>query len=252
MDLRGRTVLVTGASSGLGQHFARSVAGVGAAVIVAARRGALLDPLVDELRAAGAVAHAVPMDVTDETSVIAAYAAAQEAVGPIDTVVANAGVNLPGSALEIDIGDFDRMVAVNLRGVFLTAREGARRMIAQGSEASGRGRIVIVASIGANVVLPGVSGYCASKAGVVMLGRALAREWARKGINVNMLCPGYVGTDLNAGWFGSAGGQRQIAGFPRRRLMADSELDAALHLLCSDGAAAMTGATLTVDDGQTL
>lgn len=125
-------------------------------------------------------------------------------------------------------------------------------MIQVGSTESGGGRIAIVSSIGAHTILPGVTGYCATKAGSAMLGRALAQEWARKGINVNVLCPGYVETDLNRGWFASEGGLKQTAGFPRRRIMAPSELDAALVLLCSDAAKAMTGTVLTLDDGQSL
>lgn len=127
--LSGRVVLVTGASSGLGRGFARTVAAAGARVVVAARRTGPLDDLVASLRAEGVEAGAVVMDVTDEASVIAAYDAAEGLFGPVDTVVANAGVALSGSSLDMDVADFDATMAVNLRGVFLTAREGARRMI---------------------------------------------------------------------------------------------------------------------------
>lgn len=247
--LNNRVVLVTGASSGLGQGFARTLVAQGAAVIVAARRTEPLQALVDELQSSGGRAGFVAMDVTDETSVIAAYDAAEALFGPIDTVVANAGIAIGGSSLDMSVADFDAMIGVNLKGVFLTAREGARRMITAGSQA---GRIVIVSSIGAHTILPGVTGYCASKAGSAMLGRAMAREWARKGINVNVLCPGYVETDLNSGWFSSEGGQKQVAGFPRRRIMRQSDLDEALVLLCSDAAQAITGSVITLDDGQSL
>jgi NAD(P)-dependent dehydrogenase (short-subunit alcohol dehydrogenase family) len=252
-DLEGRVGLVTGASSGLGRRFAMTLAGAGAAVAVAARRVPLLDPLVEEIRAAGGKAAAVPMDVTDEASVIAAFDAAQIALGPVDIVVANAGIVAGAPALDMEIEAFDNMVAVNLRGVFLTVREGARRMIAAGSEASTRGgRIVIVSSIGATTILPGVVGYNATKAGSMMLGKALAREWVRKGVNVNILCPGYVETDLNRHWFESPNGQKQVARFPRQKLMGERDLDAALLFLCSDGIRAVTGSVLTVDDGQSL
>lgn len=251
-ELAGRTILITGASSGLGRHFALTLARRGAAVAVAARRISLLDPLVEEIVAGGGRALAVAMDVADEASVIAGYDAIAAELGPVDTVVANAGLNPTGSALNIDMAAFDQAMAVNLRGVFLTLREGARRMIANGVADAARGRMVVVSSIGATNVLPGVATYCASKAGALMLGRALAREWARKGINVNVLCPGYVETDLNQAWFDSAAGQRQVAGFPRRRLMRDGDLDAMLALLCSDAAATITGGAFTVDDGQSL
>lgn len=246
--LEGRVALVTGASSGLGRGFAHTLARQGAAVIVAARRTDALETLVADLKAGGARADFVAMDVTDEASVIAAYDAAQSRFGVIDTVVANAGVAISGSSLDMPIAEFDAMIGVNLRGVFLTAREGARRMIGAGKD----GRVVIVSSIGAHTILPGVTGYCASKAGSAMLGRAMAREWARKGVNVNVLCPGYVETDLNSDWFSSEGGLKQVSGFPRRRIMKQSELDEMLVLLCSDDARAVTGSVITLDDGQSL
>lgn len=246
--LENRVVLVTGASSGLGQGFARTLAAQGASVIVAARRTEALQTLVSDLKAQGWNAGFVAMDVTDEVSVIAAYDAAEAVFGPIDTVVANAGIAISGSSLDMTTEDFDAMIGVNLKGVFLTAREGARRMIRNGAD----GRVVIVSSIGAHTILPGVTGYCASKAGSAMLGRAMAREWARKSVNVNVLCPGYVETDLNSGWFSSEGGQKQVAGFARRRIMQQSDLDEALVLLCSDAAKAITGSVITLDDGQSL
>lgn len=251
-QLEGRVALVTGASSGLGRHFARMLAARGAAVAVAARRIDLLEPLVRDIHDAGGRALAVAMDVADEASVIAGYDAIAAGLGTIDTVVANAGINPNGVALDLDIAAFDQAMAVNLRGVFLTLREGARRMIEGGVADAARGRMVIVSSIGATTVLPGIAVYCASKAGALMLGKSLAREWARRGINVNILCPGYVETDLNQGWFSSDAGKRQVGGFPRRRLMHDGDLDDALALLCSDAAATITGAALVVDDGQSL
>jgi NAD(P)-dependent dehydrogenase (short-subunit alcohol dehydrogenase family) len=141
---------------------------------------------------------------------------------------------------------------VNVRGVFLTAREGAKRMMAAGSRESGRGRIVLIASIGAHKVLPGLTAYCTSKAAVAMMGRSLAREWANRGINVNVLCPGYALTELNAEWFDETGGKAQIASFPRRRLMDVSDLDAMALYLASDASGAITGSVFTLDDGQSL
>ena len=143
-------------------------------------------------------------------------------------------------------------MAINVRGVFLTAREGARRMIAAGSRESGRGRIVLVASIGAVKVLPGLVPYCASKAAVAMMGKAMAREWANRGININVICPGYIETELNADWFAEEGGKKQVAGFPRRRLMDEQDLDGMVLWLCADGSRAVTGSSFVLDDGQTL
>lgn len=251
-DLSGRIALVTGASSGLGHRMGRVLAASGAAVVLAARRTQLLDSLKDEIVAAGGRAISVAMDVADETSTIAAYEMAEAAFGPVDTVVANAGLNSEGKATDLPIEEFDRVMAVNLRGAFLTVREGAKRMMAAGSRDHQRGRIVITASITADYVTPGISAYAASKAGVVQMGRVLARDWARQGINVNMICPGYIETDINRDWFASEHGKRQIAGFPRKRLMEESDLDGILLYLCSDASRAVTGASFTIDDGQSL
>jgi NAD(P)-dependent dehydrogenase (short-subunit alcohol dehydrogenase family) len=192
------------------------------------------------------------MDVTKEASVIAAYEAADATLGPVDTVIANAGMNSRALAAEISPQAWDEVMAVNVRGVFLTAREGARRIMAHGSRQSGRGRVVLVASIGAHKVLPGLTAYCTSKAAVAMMGRSLAREWANRGVNVNVVCPGYALTELNADWFAEDGGKAQIAGFPRRRLMDVSDLDDMALYLASDASRAITGSVFTLDDGQSL
>ncbi len=251
-DLSGRVALVTGASSGLGRRFSRILAANGAKVALAARRVDRLTALAEEIKAAGGEAAAVAMDVTEEASVIAGFDAAQEALGPVDVVIANAGMNSRGLATDIPIDEFDQVMAINVRGVFLTAREGARRMIGAGSRESGKGRIVLVSSIGAVKVLPGLAPYCASKAAVAMMGKAMAREWANRGININVLCPGYIETELNADWFGEEGGKKQVAGFPRRRLMDEQDLDGVMLWLCGDASRAVTGSMFVIDDGQTL
>jgi NAD(P)-dependent dehydrogenase (short-subunit alcohol dehydrogenase family) len=251
-SMAGRVALVTGASSGIGRRLSTQLAVAGAKVVVAARRTDRLADLVAEIERAGGQALAVEMDVAQEASVIAGYDAAEKAFGPVDTVYANAGMNIEAMGLDMPVEDFDKMIAVNLRGVFLTAREGARRMIKAGSKDSGRGRIVLVSSIGAHKVLPGLATYCATKAGVAMLGKALAREWARQGINLNSVCPGFLETELNADWFGREGGQKQIQTFPRKRLMEEQDLDSMLLYLGSDDCRAVTGSVITLDDGQSL
>jgi NAD(P)-dependent dehydrogenase (short-subunit alcohol dehydrogenase family) len=251
-DLSGRAVMITGASSGLGLRFARILAASGAKVALAARRLDRLAVLAGEITSGGGTATAVTMDVTDEASIIGAFDAAQLALGPIDTVFANAGMNSRGLAVEVTAEAFDQVMQVNVRGVFLTAREGARRMMAAGSRESRRGRIILISSIGGIKVLPGLTAYCASKAAVMTMGRNLAREWANQGINVNVICPGYVETELNADWFAEEVGKKQVAGFPRRRLMAEEDLDAMALYLASDAARAITGSVFTLDDGQTL
>ena len=251
-DLAGRVALVTGASSGLGARFAKILSEAGAKVALCARRIDRLEALSDEMRGSGGATLPVGMDVTDADSVAAAFDAAEATLGPVDTVFANAGMNSRALAAEITPEAWDEVMAVNVRGVFLTAREGAKRMMAAGSRESGRGRVVLIASIGAHKVLPGLTAYCTSKAAVAMMGRSLAREWANRGINVNVLCPGYALTELNAEWFDEAGGKAQIASFPRRRLMDVSDLDAMALYLASDASRAITGSVFTLDDGQSL
>ena len=251
-DLTGRTVLVTGASSGIGKHLARAFANSGARVVLAARRAALLEDVRAEIAAAGGAAHVVTMDVADEASIIGAYDAAEAAFGTVDSVVANAGLALGGSALGIPVDDFDRMVSVNLRGVFLTAREGARRMVGAGSPERGHGRIVLISSITASFVTGGQVTYSATKAGVVQMGRAMAHDWAGKGINVNVVCPGYVRTDLNDDFLDGPKGRELIAGFARKRVMDIGVLDPAILYLSSDASAEVTGSVFTIDDGQSL
>ncbi len=251
-DLSGRVALVTGASSGLGARFATILATAGAQVVVGARRTDRLDALVAAIAAGGGEALAVPLDVTDEASVCAAYDAAERRFGPVDTVVANAGISLSGPSTDMTLDAFDSIVAVNLRGAFLTVREGARRMIAAGSTDTGRGRVVILSSITADAVSPGLAAYSATKAGVQQMGRVMARDWARSGINVNMLCPGYIRTAINADWFDTDAGARHMQGFPRRRLLAEDALDMPLLYLASDASAGVTGSSFTIDDGQSL
>lgn len=251
-DLSGRVALVTGASSGIGRRFAQILAAAGAAVAVGARRTALLDDLTAEIEDAGGRALSVPLDVADEASIVAAYDAAAEAFGPVDTVIANAGMNVPGSAMGLAADDFDRIVSVNLRGVFLTAREGARRMVAAGSTEIGRGRIVLISSVTADWVPAASAPYASTKAAVNQLGRALAKDWAGKGINVNVLAPGYMATDLNDAMWDTPYGQKLLVGFPRQRIMSVEALDPMLLYLASDASREVTGSVFTIDDGQTL
>lgn len=251
-NLSGRTILVTGASSGLGARFARVLAAHGANVVLAARRIDMLHALAQEIAQEGGTSLVVEMDVADEASTQAAYDAAEARFGPVDSVVANAGTNVEGLALDIDVDALDRIFSVNVRGVFLTVREGARRMIAAGAPERRHGRVVIISSITATSISPGTGPYSASKAAVLQLGRVLARDWANRGINVNMICPGYIETDINAGWFKSPGGEKQMRTWPRRRIMPEDSLDAMLVYLSSDASAPVTGSSFTIDDGQSL
>lgn len=245
-DLSGRTALVTGASSGLGARFGELLVQSGARVALAARRKDRLEALAASL---GPNAAAIEMDVAREADVIAGYDAAEAAFGTVDTVIANAGIDGQGTATDIPEADIDQTLAVNLKGAILTAREGARRMIAAGRD---NGRIVLVASITAFEPSPGLVTYSASKAGVVQAARTMAREWARKGININTISPGYIRTAINQDWFETDAGKRHMASFPRKRLMGQQGLDAMILFLCSDAAEFVTGADFVLDDGQTL
>ena len=251
-DLSGRVALVTGASSGLGAGFAKALAAAGAKVVLAARRADKLAEQVEAIRAAGGEAVAVSMDVTDEASTKAAYDAAEAAFGTVDTIVANAGVATEKVALGLSVEDVDFLLAANVRGVFLTATEGARRLEAAGSRDKENGRIVIIGSITAEKIFPATSVYGATKAAVRHMGKALARECARRGISVNVIQPGYFESEMTAELFASEAGAKFVASFPRQRLRPPSDLHTPLLMLCSDAARGITGSVITIDDGQTL
>jgi NAD(P)-dependent dehydrogenase (short-subunit alcohol dehydrogenase family) len=251
-DLSNRTILVTGASSGVGKHLARALAKAGANLVLGARRAAQLEQTRSEIVDAGGSAICVPMDVADEASIIAAFDAAEAAMGPVDSVVANAGMAVGGSALGIAIEDYDRVFSVNARGAFLTAREAARRMIAQGAAERQHGRIVLISSVTAQFIQPGSPIYSASKAAVNQLGRTMARDWAGKGVNVNIVAPGYMRTEMTGDWLESKKAKDLLATFPRRRIMDLDVLDPIVCYLCSDSSAQVTGSVFTIDDGQTL
>lgn len=251
-DLTGRVALVTGASSGLGAGFAKALAAAGAKVVLAARRADKLAEQVAEITAAGGQALAVSMDVTDEASTIAAYAAAEAHFGTVDTIVANAGVATEKLAMALTGDDVDHLLSANVRGVFLTVNEGAKRLDADGSRKKQHGRVVIIGSITAEKIFPATSVYGATKAAARHLGKALAREWARRGINVNVIQPGYFESEMTSDLFESEAGRKMVSGFPRQRLRPPSDLHAPLLFLCSDAAAGVTGAVITVDDGQSL
>ncbi len=243
--LSARHALVTGASSGLGRHFAGALAAAGARVSVAARREAALAQTVETIHATGAQAQAVRMDVTDAGSVKQAFAAAEAQFGPVGIVINNAGVTGTRAALDMTDDDWSSVIDTNLKGSWVVARHAARRMIHHGQG----GSIVNIASILGLRVAGGVAPYAISKAGVVQMTKALALEWARHGIRVNALAPGYIETDLNDAFFASDAGKALIRRIPQRRLGEARELDGALLLLASDAGSYMTGSVIAVDGG---
>jgi NAD(P)-dependent dehydrogenase (short-subunit alcohol dehydrogenase family) len=245
-SLQGRTALVTGASGALGEHFARVLHAAGARVALAARRADALTRLAAEL---GERAAAVPLDVTDAAAVGRAFDAAEAAFGaPCDVVVNNAGIAVTRPALQQTEEDWDQVLDVNLRGCFLVAQAAAQRLVAAGKP----GSIVNIASVGGLRVLSGVAGYTASKAALLQMTRQLAVEWARHGIRVNAIAPGYVLTPINAGFFATEAGQALVKRSPQRRLGKPEDLTGPLLLLASDAGAHMTGATVVVDGGHSV
>jgi NAD(P)-dependent dehydrogenase (short-subunit alcohol dehydrogenase family) len=244
-DLGARHILVTGASSGLGRHFAVVLAAAGAKLSLAARREGPLAELVDDIRAGGGAAASVVMDVTDPASIERALDGAEDWGGAPAVLINNAGLAITSAALEVDPAAWDRVIDTNLKGVWLTAQATARRMIRHGTG----GSIVNVASILGLRVAGGVMPYAVSKAGVVHLTKALALEWARHGIRVNALAPGYIETELNRDFFAGEAGQALVRRIPQRRLGKAGELDGALLLLASEAGSYMTGSVVAVDGG---
>ena len=256
IDLSGRVAFVTGASSGLGAQFAKTLAAAGAGVVLAARRVDRLKALRAEIEAEGGVAHVVALDVTDHDSIKAAVAHAETEMGSIDILVNNSGVGNTGKLTDVTPDDYDFVMATNTKGAFFMAQEVAKRMIARSKGvAPGTytgGRIVNVASMAGLRVFPQIGVYCMSKAAVVHMTRAMAMEWGRYGINVNALCPGYVDTEINHHVWQTEAGQKMIQAMPRKRVGKPQDLDAALVMLCANESHFVNGAVLSADDGQAV
>lgn len=243
-DLSGKVALVTGASSGLGAHFAKCLGAAGASLVLAARRADRLESLQAELVRQNVTAKTVELDVQSSESISSALATA----GPLDVVVNNAGISIVKPALEMPDKDWDAVVDTNLRGAWLIAQGAAKRWVAEKRP----GSIVNIASILGLRTIGQVAPYNASKAGLIHLTRALAMEWARYHIRVNAICPGYIETEMNSAFWKTPGGQKLIERIPQRRIGQPEHLDGALLLLASEAGTFMTGSVLTVDGGHTV
>ena len=253
IDLSGRVALVTGASSGLGAQFARTLARAGAGVVLASRRVEKLKELRARIEGEGGDAHVVELDVTDHQSIKAAVAHAETEMGSIDILVNNSGVSTTQRIQDVTSEDYDFVFDTNVKGAFFVAQEVGKRMLARARGAAPGsftgGRIINIASMAGLKVLPQIGVYCMSKAAVVHMTRAMAVEWGRFGINVNAICPGYIDTEINHHHWDTEQGRKLIDMLPRKRVGSPQDLDALLVMLASDQSHFINGAVIAADDG---
>ena len=248
-DLTGQVAFVTGASSGLGAHFAQTLAGAGAKVVIAARRADRLAELAAKIEADGGHALPVELDVTDADSVARAVRTAADELGAMTILVNNAGVPPRALTLEMDEEEWDRVVGTNLKGAWLVAREIGRHMVAHGKG----GRIINIASVlGWKTVAKRIQSYGISKAGLVSMTETMALELARDGILVNAIAPGYIRTELNDAFLDSEPGLRIRKRVAVERFGEPSDLDGALLLLAGPAGSYITGSVIGIDGGLTL
>ena len=245
LSLTGKIALVTGASSGLGHHFAKTLASAGAKVVVAARRRDKLDQLVREISDTGGEVIAVTMDVTDLDSIRAAYDQAEKQLGLVDVIVSNAGVADTKAFLDIDEDSWDFTMDTNLKGVMWVAQEGSKRLVAAGKP----GTVINISSLLGLAFQTLQTSYATSKAAVIHMTRCMASELMRHNIRVNSIAPGYFKTEMNAAFFDSEKGKAYLKTIPSRRLGRLDELDGPLLLLASDAGSFVNGTTLVVDGG---
>lgn len=253
IDLSGRVAFITGASSGLGAQFARTLATAGAAVVLASRRVEKLKDLRATINGEGGDAHVIELDVNDHDSIKSAVAHAETEVGSIDILVNNSGVSTTQRLQDVTPDDFDYVFNTNVKGAFFVAQEVGKRMLARATgSAPGSytgGRIINVASMAGLRVLPQIGVYCMSKSAVVQMTKAMALEWGRFGINVNAICPGYIDTEINHRHWQTEAGQKLIQMLPRKRVGQPQDLDALIVMLCSDQSHFVNGAVIAADDG---
>ena len=246
-DLSGRVALITGGGTGFGKHFATVLSKAGASVVLCARRAEKLQQAADEINESGGTAICIPMDVTDSAQVAAGFDAAKE-LGDVSILVNNAGIVAQPSLLELSEPEWDSVIDTNLKGAWLVAREAARRMIDSGTS----GTVINIASILGSAVQKGTGPYSASKAALIHMTRVMALEWARYGIRVNAIAPGYFLTDLSHDFLETEAAKRMIKRVPQRRLGNPEDLSGTILLLASDASDHMTGTTITVDGGHSI
>lgn len=253
LDLSGRVALITGASSGLGTQFARTLAGAGAAVVLGGRRIERLKDLRSEIEASGGDAHVVSLDVTRVDSIKSAVAHAETEVGPIDILINNSGVSTTERLVDVTEDGYDHVFGTNTRGAFFMAQEVAKRMLARAKGAApgvfAGGRIINIASAAGLRTLPQIGVYCMSKAAVIHMTKVMAAEWGRFGITTNAICPGYIDTEINHHHWKTEQGRKLVDMLPRKRVGHPEDLDALLVLLASSESHFINGAVISADDG---
>ncbi len=245
-DLTGKQILLTGASSGLGRHFARTLARAGAKVALCARRIDPMAALARELAEEGGHCAVHALDVRDRAA-IRACVAEIEASAPIDVLVNNAGIAIPKASNKLTDEEWDKVYETNLRGPWTLTQEIIKRRLADGRGAS----IVNIASILGIRAIGHVAPYAAAKAGLINLGRDLCVDFAASGIRFNAIAPGYFSTEMNDAWLKSPAGERLRARVPAKRFGEPAELDGALVFLASDASRYMNGTVITIDGGHT-
>ena len=248
--MTGEVVMVTGASSGLGAHFARVLAGAGAsAVILAARRKSKLESVASliESNFPQCKTVCVSMDVMDRASIKHAFQTAEDQLGgkPVSVLINNAGVAGPKLALDMEAEDWDNVIDTNLKGAFFTSQEAYRRMVETNTE----GRVVNISSILGLRIGTAQTNYCAAKAGLLQVTKSMANELSRHKIRINALCPGYFETEMNADFFKTDAGLAYLKRIPPKRLGQIDELNGPLLLLSSKASSFMTGTEIVVDLG---
>jgi NAD(P)-dependent dehydrogenase (short-subunit alcohol dehydrogenase family) len=256
IDLSGRVALVTGASSGLGAQFAKTLAMAGAGVVLAGRRVERLKALRAEIQAEGGDAHVVTLDVTDHDSIKAAVAHAETEAGTLDILVNNSGVSTTQKLTDVSEEDYDYVFDTNVKGAFFVAQEVGKRMLARAKGAAPGtftgGRIVNIASVAGLRAQGQIGVYCMSKAAVIHMTRVMALEWGKYGINVNAICPGYIDTEINHHHWNTDHGKRLVDMLPRKRVGQPQDLDAVLMTLCANESHFVNGAVIQADDGYAL